>query len=601
MPVTIFAKVLAMSLTASFVILAVLPVRLLLGRLPKGFCCVLWGIVLLRLLCPAAMPSPLSLVPDSLIGGSPVYGWMDSYVGGITIIHDNSPAYTAAVSGGAEVIPVEEGGHYAVAGESGVAPPATVETELFPILAGVWLIGLGAMAVYAAVSYGLLRRRLLTASLLNKNIYLADGIPSPFVLGLVRPRIYLPSAMAETERDYILLHEQCHIRHLDHIFKALFFAALCIHWFNPLVWVAFVLAGKDMEMRCDEAVVKTLGEEVLADYSASLLSLATGQRVIAGMPLAFGEGDPKGRIRNLIRWKKPALWAVALAVTVCLLLAVCLLTDPAAEEAPPSARCWISAYPDAPSEEQYETTLAEFPGVTFRWDQVRVDAIADGETTTLYSGMPLWDVYFADLTGDGKPEICSNAAFGSGLIDERVLVYDYAAGRLYTIEDRGNFDYRISLEDGILMLTKLRYNTKEVLETKPLALDTLGKLYVPERCVYLNPLSSSTPEYEMASMKYLLGEDWFVRVDPETGEILSLISYLESRDWQPCPYSAAEWEALFFSPIEAPALPENARYLSLSSRLFLLRTDTELWLAELKDLNQSSLYLWSIYALTPER
>ena len=144
-------------------------------------------------------------------------------------------------------------------------------------------------------------------------------------------KIYLPCNMGEKEQEYIILHEQHHIRRFDHVIKALAFLALTIHWFNPLVWVAFVLACKDMEMSCDEAVIRKLGEDVRADYSASLLTLATGHRIIAGTPLAFGEGDTKGRIKNLARWKKPAIWIIVIALILCVILAVCLLTNPIEE------------------------------------------------------------------------------------------------------------------------------------------------------------------------------------------------------------------------------------------------------------------------------
>ena len=192
----------------------------------------------------------------------------------------------------------------------------------------VWIAGVLVMAAYSVVSYRRLRQKLLTASPLRENIYLADEITSPFVMGLVRPNIYLPSDMEEREQAYIIRHEQHHIRRGDHIVKALAFLALSIHWFNPLVWVAFIYSNKDMEMSCDEAVVKKMGADILADYTASLLSLATGKHIIAGMPLAFGEGDTKGRIRNLANWRKPAFWIVLVAVVACVALAVSLITNP---------------------------------------------------------------------------------------------------------------------------------------------------------------------------------------------------------------------------------------------------------------------------------
>ena len=184
---------------------------------------------------------------------------------------------------------------------------------------------------------------------MEDNIYLADYIPSPFVMGLFRPKIYLPSTLTETERGYILRHEQYHLRRRDHVVKLLSFLALCVHWFNPLVWAAFILAGKDMEMSCDEAVVRELGEDIRADYSASLLSLATGRRIVAGMPLAFGEGDTGGRIRNLLNWKRPQPWIIAVCAVVCVgLIALCAANPKgsgAPTEDPPADRTETGQWP----------------------------------------------------------------------------------------------------------------------------------------------------------------------------------------------------------------------------------------------------------------
>ena len=156
-------------------------------------------------------------------------------------------------------------------------------------------------------------------------------------MGVFRPRVYLPSSLAETEREYIILHEQYHIRRLDHVAKLLFFAALCLHWFNPLVWLAFILAGKDMEMSCDEAVMGRISRDIRSDYSASLLHLATGRNIIAGMPLAFGEGNPRSRIKNVMSYRKPSFWVLSLAVLVCVTAAVCFLTDSVGAEENPGA------------------------------------------------------------------------------------------------------------------------------------------------------------------------------------------------------------------------------------------------------------------------
>ena len=186
------------------------------------------------------------------------------------------------------------------------------------IAAWVWLLGAVGMGGFSLAQYALLRRRLAEAVPLGENLYLCDRIASPFVMGLFSPNIYLPSETPEEERSFILAHERYHIRRVDPVWKALAYLALCIHWFNPLAWLAFCLAGKDMELSCDEAVLKGLGVEVRADYAQALLRLATHKRVFSGMPLAFGEGDTKGRIRNMARWKRPKVWVSALCGAVLL-------------------------------------------------------------------------------------------------------------------------------------------------------------------------------------------------------------------------------------------------------------------------------------------
>ena len=321
----LFPIVCNMSLTASVVILAVLAVRLLLRRAPKVFAYALWAVVLFRLLCPVSVTSAVSLMGAL---GAPAQERTQrtsavEYVPADIMIRGTAPAVTQLPQ---PPLPAETGGAVsdAPADTAPAAVPAMSFNEPVFILTLIWLAGMVLLLAYSLVSLLRLRRRLVGAVQLEDNIYLADHIPSPFVMGLFRPKIYLPSILTETERGYILRHEQYHLRRRDHLVKFLSFLALCIHWFNPLVWAAFVLSGKDMEMSCDEAVVRELGEDIRADYSASLLSLATGRRIVAGMPLAFGEGDTGSRIRNLLNWKRPRPWVMAVCAVVCVgLIALC--------------------------------------------------------------------------------------------------------------------------------------------------------------------------------------------------------------------------------------------------------------------------------------
>ncbi|MBQ8815161.1 MAG: hypothetical protein IJZ85_11790 [Lachnospiraceae bacterium] len=317
----LFSNVLNMSITGSIVILVVLLTRVMLKRAPKVFSYALWAVVLFRLLCPVTVMSPFSL-----FGVLNVERVSDA----IEQMREQDDGWKGQNTDSETVkLPAENiGGEVGINAGENMESSSDWKSEASAIIAVVWLLGVSAMGCYSVVTLIRLRRKLSDAVKLEDNIYLSDHINSAFVIGQLRTRIYLPSGLSEHEREYILLHEQHHIRRGDHIIKLLAFVALCVHWFNPLVWLAFVLAGKDMEMSCDESVIRTLGEAVRADYSASLLSLATGHRIIAGTPLAFGEGNPKDRIRNLARWKQPARGLIVSAVLLCTVLMVCLFTDP---------------------------------------------------------------------------------------------------------------------------------------------------------------------------------------------------------------------------------------------------------------------------------
>ena len=326
----VFMQILDMSKTGSMVILVVLLARLLLKKTPKTISYALWAVVLLRLLCPFDIEAPISIVPQTT-SVSENYTLEDMP---ISVAGAGIAAYKAVgdvLNGGIDIqhIPTTN------IDEAGNVEYVTANWSEVWILFGqyIWLAGVAGMVLYSTVSYGKLKKRLAVKMLLRDNIYIADDIDSPFVIGLAKPKIYLPATLTEREQSYIIAHEQHHIRRYDHIIKVLAFAALVLHWMNPLVWLAFVLASRDMEMSCDEAVVCKFGEEIRGDYAASLLSLATGKRIIAGAPLAFGEGDPKDRIKNLSKWKKPVAWVTGITAVLCVILAVCLLTDRKSDDA----------------------------------------------------------------------------------------------------------------------------------------------------------------------------------------------------------------------------------------------------------------------------
>ncbi len=317
----IFLDIINMSLTGSIAILCVLLARQLLRRAPKLFSYLLWAVVGFRLLCPVSFSAHVSL-----------FGILQE-----PVVEQGQMIYIAAdiqeaIGTGGGSSPQEENGQEALIrmgmpGAGDAVGRGVLPEQLVRIGAWVWLTGALILAAGSVCSVLRMKKRLKDAVREGGNIY-RTRVQTPFVMGLFRPRIYLPDRMKEEEREYILLHEQIHIRRGDHIVKLIGFAALCIHWFNPLVWLAFCLSGRDMEMSCDEAVLGRIGGSVKKEYSASLLYFAAGRRRISGMPLAFGEGDTGSRIRNVLRYRKPKLWLAAAAVTVCAIAAVILAANP---------------------------------------------------------------------------------------------------------------------------------------------------------------------------------------------------------------------------------------------------------------------------------
>ncbi|MFZ7102384.1 MAG: M56 family metallopeptidase [Peptococcaceae bacterium] len=698
----LFLTILNMSLTGAFVIAALCLARLPLKKAPKIISYGLWAVAGFRLLFPVSIEGGFSLIPFKAQTIPP-----DIAMQPIPRIDSGIPLVNNAVS---SILPA-------------AAPSASVNPLQIWTTIGVfvWLIGVAVMAVYGVMSFVILKRKMIEAAHIEANIFAAENIKSPFVLGVFKPRIYLPVGLSEKEKSYILLHEQTHIRRHDHIVKFVAYFILCLHWFNPLVWIAFLLMGVDMEMSCDECVLKEMGVGTKKDYSLSLLSLATDRRIIGGSPLAFGEGGIKARIKNVLNFKKTSRVIIIAAVVFVVMLSIGFVANRVSDainmddwdeysfpdenfeqvffkcndtpynpeytvvsaqlmnnqniqgltcgtyftlvkqdgntwkivpfvdgtgfddiayllengasinydirpemltvklneglyriitdvyhhktegEAPQKHTVWadfvidknapkqetseftipseapiktyslenptkrqkvehlssVSLYSDgtawlvtppissyilpnctyaftdgelliyasieteesekafgvkngevsvrftvaddntlvfqsatvplfaderaryvsAPNISSYEPRkwfdyyfagqmpwgrsleleLPEYPDTTFRWTPEKVTAIdADGEKE-LFPGMPVWNVYLADLTGDGLPEFCATVSLGSGIIDERIIVCDYALGNIYDLNDRMYYDYALYLDSGRLMVKQTKY------------------------------------------------------------------------------------------------------------------------------------------------
>lgn len=310
----VFLKLVNLSISASWLILAVLVLRVVLKKAPKWVMPLLWGVVALRLVCLFSIESALSLIPSAETIPSEIVTETREPVlyEQATLDIVTNPTLPSAAE-----VPV------------GVSrQQAQVDFNIYSVL---WLAGMAALLVHALVSAGKLKRKLATAILLRDNIYESEFVDSPFVFGVVKPNIYLPMHMDEGTAAYVIAHERAHLARRDHWWKVLGYLVLALHWFNPLVWVAYILFCRDIELACDEKVVKGLNGAARADYSQALLSCAAPKRAVAACPLAFGEGNIKTRVKSALHYKKPAFWVAAAAVLAVVIVAVCFLTNPKSE------------------------------------------------------------------------------------------------------------------------------------------------------------------------------------------------------------------------------------------------------------------------------
>ena len=575
----LFLKIINMSISASWLVLAVLILRFVLKKAPKWINVLLWGIVAIRLICPFSFESTLSLIPSAETIP-------------LNIGMDTTPTINSGISAiNNAVNPIISQSNTPMAGAS---------VNLLQITIGIyeyiWIFGMIALALYTAISYWRLRRKVDTAVRYKDNIFQSENVSFPFVLGIIKPRIYLPFKMNGQYLEYVVAHEQAHICRKDHWWKPLGFLLLMIHWFNPLMWLAYVLLCRDIELACDEKVIKELRNEQRGDYTQALVACSVNRRMIAACPLAFGEVSVKERVKSVMNYKKPAFWVIIISVIVCVGVAVCFLTNPKQDsytlrivvpagsqekfvytdeevstirnsikiwsgdglgdtevilspvnkttetrytatylthgmpvEFDAEKDTWFKIgvnmqnstnediivyvevenvevrivdeinsvikwfdYIENPSAMDDESTinLPIYPDVTFSYNQAQIIASKPFDTseltdhTILITGMPIWNAYFADLTGDDYPEICATYTFGSGIIDSRIIIYDYAKGSSYELSDRGYFDFTLRLNeaDGYLYVDKTKYNTDELVET--------GRLVFKNNCIQIEGFSN---------------------------------------------------------------------------------------------------------------
>ena len=309
----VFMQLFNVSLTAGWFVLAVVLIRLLLKKAPKWISCVLWGMVALRLVMPFSIESALSLVPSA----EPLP---------VTNIYKSGPDISGNliyrnVNSGSQIFDA------VVEGAMRETNSVSVLKDNFGLLACIWILGMLAMLIYTVVSCFKISKKLNEAMPLKDNIWLCDRIASPFIFGVIKPRIYLPSDMSEADAEFVIAHEKAHLKRRDHWWKPLGFMLLTVYWFNPLLWIAYILLCRDIELACDEKVIKEMGAEIKKDYSNALINCSVPRKSIAACPLAFGETGVKSRIKSVLNYKKPAFWVIIVAVIASAVLTVCFLSN----------------------------------------------------------------------------------------------------------------------------------------------------------------------------------------------------------------------------------------------------------------------------------
>ena len=429
----LFLKILNMSVCASWIAAAVLVLRFCLKRAPKWVNVLLWGFVAARLICPVSIESALSLIPRADVISSAVL---------------TAPGQTVAA-------PV-------IGGAAAAGAAANPLQTWIPILAWVWLAGVVVLFLYTTVSTLRLRRKVCEAVRLRGNIYQSEQVASPFVLGTFQPRIYLPYRMGSRDQQHVIAHEQAHLRRGDHLWKPLGFLLLTIHWFNPLMWLSYVLLCRDIELACDEKVIKELGFEQRADYMQALVSCSVSRRRIAACPLAFGEIGVKERVKSVMNYKKPTFWIILAAIIACIVLAVCFLTDPVASRTEEPADPVVSnteATPDpadtAPEEpaqptEQDDNLSAEQEAMK---DELSAAEEADNSVLDELIGKAVLD-HYADAVQPGQIHVESHVVLAEDRRGtETVTVYLLVLQEIYSTDGES-----LTLENGRYVPTAITFS-----------------------------------------------------------------------------------------------------------------------------------------------
>lgn len=420
----VFLKILNMSISASWIAMIVLVLRLCLKRAPKWWNVLLWGLVAVRLMLPFSVESALSLLPRAEVVRP-------------AVIAPSVPGEAAPMIGGATAV---------------ASDTAASSLSVWTILGWVWLFGVLVLVLYTLVSTLRLRHQVREAVRLRGNIYQSEQVASPFVLGILRPRIYLPYHMDSREAQHVLAHEQAHLRRGDHFWKPLGFLLLTIHWFNPLIWLSYAMLCRDIELACDETVIQDLGCEQRADYMQALVACSVNRRRIAACPLAFGETGVKERVKSVMNYKKPTLWVMLLALALCVVLAGCFLTDPKDTN---SDRTAATASSSEEADPDTADSAPEESAQPAEQDALR-ESLSTTESDSLISDERIGQAvleHYADTVQDGQIHVESHIILAQDDNDGMLTVYLLVLQETYSVDGE-----TLTLENGSYVPTAITFS-----------------------------------------------------------------------------------------------------------------------------------------------
>lgn len=572
---TLFNK----SIPACFLILAVMLLRLLFKKAPKALFPVLWAFVGLRLALPFLPESRLSVIPspETLSYETVRYAAHPTVQTGIYAVNS---AVNPTLG---KVFETPAGGSVS---------PLYVLTS---VMGAIWVIGVIVMLFYAFFCYFHLKNRLKTAVLFRDNLYQSEAVTSPFVLGLIRPRIYLPFTLAEKDLDAVVAHEKAHIARGDVLWKLLGYLFLCVYWFNPLVWLAYILFCRDIEFACDERVIGQLAIEERAAYSEALLAASMPKARIAACPLAFGEGNVKERIKRVLSYKKPAFWVILIAVLACAALAVCFLTDPVGFTVKNPA---VGEYIPGAEGMQGNVDTDYFTSVS---PDFAIGAGVDG--VAVFKDPKAAFETFRSLYENELGEL--RREFGLPAFSQKT----YSSYMIYGFQYTGTDGKRFRFVSAFLDIYENSFiNPRRDLSPSPPTADdsalidgiSVGDVFVTAECLYMSPLSSVWPG-DNDGFRYLVGADTFTLERQDTSLGVEPVELSVNWHWDLFPWTREELEnesAIW--NINATGLFNytTLRYQKLDDTLCLLEADGDLLL--IKHNTGKPFLVWSIYRLENE-